>query len=134
MAAPTAGVDKASYRRLMVALEKADRETRRDALQGIRRGVEPVRTDAQKLAVRRIDRVGRPWSRMRSKVTRKSAYVMPVERGVRTRGRARYRRPNLARLLAKRAMEPALAKNAAAVTRAVERELNKTIDRFNRGR
>lgn len=83
---------------------------------------ESVRVDAQALAVDRIRNIGVPWSRMRVGVTRRTAYVAPVERGRRTRpGRGR---PNLANLLSGRAMEPALERNIANV----ERDFGEALD------
>lgn len=83
---------------------------------------ESVRVDAQALAVSSIRNIGVPWSRMRIGVTRRTAYVAPVERGRRTRpGRGR---PNLAGLLAGKAMEPALANNIGNV----ERDFGEALD------
>lgn len=85
---------------------------------------EPVRLDAQTLAVDRIRNIGVPWSRMRVGVTRRTAYVAPQERGRRTRLRPNSGRPNLRRLLLERSMEPALEQNIGNV----EREFGSALD------
>jgi len=134
MAARNAGVDTASYRRLMVQLETADRETKRQTLRAIRDAVEPVRVDAQNLAVRRITNIGRAWSRMRTRVVRAGASVTVRERGVGAGFGQRRRRPNLARLLNRRAMTPALDRNRRQVLKTVNRELDRVAHQFNRAR
>lgn len=100
-------------------LEKGVREALETA-------AEPVRLDAQSLAVSSISRIGVPWSRMRVGVTRHTAYVAPVERG-RSRNTRRFR-PNLKSLLLDRAMGPALERNISNV----ERELGDALDDLGR--
>lgn len=107
-------------------LERAFKLTGLGMEKGVREALEsasePVRLDAQGLAVARIRNIGVPWSRMRVGVTRRTAYVAPQERGRRTRPGGG--RPNLATLLRARAMEPALAQNIANV----EREVGEALD------
>jgi hypothetical protein len=74
---------------------------------------EPVRFEAEVLAVASIRSIGIPWSRMRVGVTRTTAYVAPGQRGRHTS--VNRRRPNLKNLLLDRAMEPALAANVDRV-------------------
>jgi hypothetical protein len=105
-------------RELSRAFKVADSDIRRDLRAALQSAAEPVRMDAERLAVSEITRIGIPWSRMRVGVTQSSVYVAPNERGRRTRGRRR--RPNLAPLLLGRAMEPALDRNRARVIREVE--------------
>jgi hypothetical protein len=87
---------------------------------------EPVRTDAQVLAVSSIPRIGVPWSRVRIGVTRHTAYIAPVQRG--SNFRSRRTRPNLKSLLLDRAYEPALDRNITNV----ERELGDAINDLGR--
>lgn len=87
----------------------------------LRAVAEPVRSDAERLAVASIPTVGVPWSRMRIGVTRTSIYVAPRQRG-RNANRL-LRRPKFADLLLDRAMEPALAANEGRVVAAVEHVL-----------
>lgn len=134
MAARDAGVDMRSYRRLMDALATADRETKRQSLRAIRAAVEPVRVDAENLAVHRITNIGRAWSRMRTRVIRQGASVTVRERGVRSRFEQQLKRPNLARLLTRRSLGPALARNRRRVLKAVDRELDRVARKFNRTR
>lgn len=95
----------------------------REALEA---AAEPVRGDAQALALSSIPRLGLPWSRMRIGVTRHTAYIAPVERG--SNVRTRRTRPNLKTLLLGRAMEPALERNISNV----ERELGDALDDLGR--
>jgi hypothetical protein len=62
----------------------------------LRAAAEPVRADAERLAVETIPRIGVPWSRMRIGVTTTSVYLAPRQRGAKLPKR---RRPNLAALL-----------------------------------
>jgi hypothetical protein len=99
------------------AFKRADATLHRELRGGLKRAVEPVRSDAEQLAVSGITRIGLPWSRMRVGVTARSVYVAPKKRG--SRGPLR-KRPNLAPLLLGKAMLPALEKNQETVTRAVD--------------
>ena len=86
---------------------------------------EPVKAQAQSLALSEISHMSLPWSRMRIGVTRRTAYIVPLERGVNTRRRpARWSRPNLTGLLLDKAMLPALDANVANV----EQELGDALD------
>lgn len=98
-------------RELQRAFAVADKTLSRDLRSRLRDVAEPVRSQAESLAVSRIRNVGIPWSRMRVGVTRASVYVAPRERGVASRANVRRRRPNLATLLMDRAMDPALDAN-----------------------
>lgn len=108
------------FRELARAFEIADPTLSREFRDGLQEAAEPVRVDAEILAVDRIRNVGIPWSRMRVGVTRHSVYVAPKQRGRRLRGR---RRPNLAGLLLDEAMTPALESNIPKVEKAVEEVL-----------
>ena len=114
-------------------LERAFKLYGRGMEKGLREALEaaaePVRTDAQALAVANISRIGIPWSRMRVGVTRRTAYIAPQQRGNRGGvGRSRLSRPNLKELLLGRAMEPALDQNIGNV----ERELGDALDDLGR--
>lgn len=102
------------------AFRLADRKVRREKNDQLRELAEPVRVDAQTLAVSSIRRIGLPWSQMRVGVTRTSVYVAPRQRGARFRDR---KRPNLAGLLLDRAMLPALRINEAQIASGVDRWL-----------
>lgn len=47
-------------------------------------------------------------------------YIAPVERGVKTRGRERFRRPKFADLMRDKAMEPALDAHRAQVVHRLD--------------
>lgn len=109
-------------------LERAFKLYGRGMEKGLREAMEsaaePVRFDAQELAVSNISNIGIPWSRMRVGVTRRTAYVAPQQKGRRTRLRPNAGRPNLRGLLLDRAMEPALERNIPRV----EREFADALD------
>jgi len=107
-------------RELALAFKAADRAEAIELRKAEREAAEPVRADAERLAEQNIPRIGIPWSRMRIGVTATSVYVAPKIR----RGRnPNLKRPNLARLLLGRAMEPALEQNRELVTRRFDEML-----------
>ncbi len=108
------------------AFRLADRDLSRDLRATLKDVAEPVRSDAERLAVSGIRNVGLPWSRMRVGVTSKSVYVAPKERG----RRSRRRRPNLAGLLMDRAMSPALELNQGRIAHEVEEMLDDLFERW----
>ena len=115
-------------RELERAFKLYGRGLERGVREALETAAEPVRTDAQSLAVSSIPRIGIPWSRMRIGVTRRTAYIAPNERGKRTQRDPRRGRPNLRNLLLDRAMEPALERNI----RNVEREIGDALDDLGR--
>lgn len=106
------------FRDLQRAFRVADEKLARELRDELREAAEPVRADAERLAVVGIPTIGLAWSRMRVGVTQTSVYVAPKQKGARL-NRAR-RRPNLADLLLGRAMVPALKQNEARVEEAVD--------------
>lgn len=106
------------------AFRAYDRALATDLDDALEEAANPVRRDAQNLASVSIRRITPSWARMRVGTTGGVVYVAPVERGAKGRGNQRLRRPNLANLLMERAMEPALARNQAAVVRRVDQALD----------
>lgn len=102
---------------LQKAWAVADRETSKELREALREAAKPAATDAHALALHTIPRMTVPWSRMRVGVTRRSVYVAPRQRETRVKRR---KRPNLADLLAGRAMQPALNRNVSRVEDRVE--------------
>ena len=107
---------------LQRAFKAADVTVQRELRTALRAAAEPVRVDAEQLAVANIRRIGIPWSRMRIGVTNREVYLAPRERGQKGRDQ-RLRRPNLRHLLLGRSMEPSLQENRAEVVSAVNRVL-----------
>lgn len=105
---------------LQKAWAVADRETSKELRQAFRDAAEPVRSDAQALALHTIDNMTVAWSRMKIGVTRRSVYVAPKSRDTRIKSR---KRPKLADLMAARAMQPALNRNIHRVESQVEQAL-----------
>lgn len=99
----------------------------RDMDAALKSAGEPVRQDAEALAVSRISNIGIPWSRMRLGIKRDSVYVAPVERGDKSRRGSR-RRPNLKTKLLDEAMAPALTQNSDKVAQ----EFNEAVKDMGR--
>lgn len=85
---------------------------------------EPVRVTAGEMAVSNIRNIGSRWSQMKKGATLKGAYVAPA-----ARRRGGSPRPNLAPLLLRRALEPALEKEQPQVIARVEAALDALIVR-----
>jgi hypothetical protein len=102
------------------AFKVADKSLAKEYRAALRDVGEPVRADAERLAVERITTVGIPWSRMRVGLTQKVVYVAPKQRG--SRG-GRGRRPKFGTKLLERAMLPALNANIDEAERRFERML-----------
>lgn len=105
------------FRDFQRALKVAEAELHKEFRTTLRKVAEPVRTDAERLAVSAIPTIGLPWSRMRVGVTQTSVYVAPKRRG---RGGPNSRRPNLKGLLLGRALDPALDMNEERITQGFE--------------
>jgi len=120
-------------RELSAAFAKADRDVRLGWRHGLRDIAEPVRRDAEQLAVQEISHIGPRWARMRIGVTRRVVYVAPRQRGIKATGDRRKARPNLADLLMDRAMEPALHTHEHQIEAATEQLLDHMANDFNRG-
>jgi hypothetical protein len=121
-----------NYTNVMRAFAKADRDIRLGWRTEMRRVAEPVRVQAEQLAVATIPRMARSpkWARMRTGVTQKEVYIVPRQRGV--RGRNPKSRPNLADLMMNRAMQPALDRNRGNIIRGFEQALDRMAAEFNR--
>jgi hypothetical protein len=119
-------------RELERAFKLYGRGLERGVREALEAAAEPVRSDAQSLALAEIPRIQVPsttvpWHRMRVGVTRRTAYVAPEQRGDKSRRASRKRR-NFATKLLTEAMEPALERNI----RNVEREVGVALDDLGR--
>ena len=103
------------------AFRKADKALVGDLKDALEEAAQPVRRDAQSLAVSHIRRIGPDWSRMRIGTIRGVVYVAPVERGTRN---PRLARKKLAPRMLTLAMEPALARNEGLIIRRVDEALD----------
>ena len=104
-----------------------DKDLSKELRTTLRRTAEPVRAEAEQRA-EGITNIGSEWSRMRTGVTTNTVYVAPRKR------RGRYRRPNLATLLAERAMEPALNSHIEDIERNVGKTLEHLFKAWERAR
>jgi hypothetical protein len=127
---PQSGVHIEGFDELLHDLTTIDKTLRKGFITDLDEIIEPVRVGAERLATNEIRNIGTKWHKMRSGVSRRFAvaYVAPVQRGLKTRGDDRRRRPRFADLLLDRAMEPALQENEVVVELGVE----KMIDRVTR--
>lgn len=107
---------------LQRAFKAADLTLQRELRTSLRAAAEPVRVEAERLAVSSIRRIGVPWSRMRIGVTNREVYIAPRQRGQKGRDQ-RLRRPNLAGLLLGRSLVPAVQHEQGAVIAGVEATL-----------
>lgn len=120
-------------RELNRALRAADKTTRAEFRTGFRKVAEPVRADAERLALSDITRITQPWARMRTGVTTKLVYVAPRQRGIKGRGDDPRRRPKFADLMMNRALAPALERNKGKVEHEIEVLLDHVGEAFETG-
>lgn len=123
MAATRETVRLEGFQELQKAMKLADKQVRLQFRGRLRKAAEPVRSDAEVLAVQRISHIGVPWSRMRVGITQTSVYVAPRERGRNSRKNPKIRRPNLARLMMGQSMLPALRQNESNTLNEVDKML-----------
>lgn len=122
-------------RELELAFLRADRARAGDLRDALMEAAAPVRSAAQALASAEIRNVhaGDPWAGMRIGIGRSIVYVAPVERGLKSRGDDRKRRPKFGTLLMNRAMEPALEENRVRVEDRLDRMLDEVADVWEAG-
>lgn len=111
------------------AFARADKKLAREMRDTLRDVGEPVRADAERLAVAQIPKVTLPWAQMRVGVTRRSVYVAPRKRGAKA---AQLRRPNFAGLLIE-PMEQALDRNIGEAERRFDALLRDVGREWERG-
>lgn len=110
-------------RELQRAFRLAGTGIDKDLREGLKSAAEPVRADAENLTRSRISGMRRgviPWHSMRTGITHDLVYVVPAQRGIKGRGRERFRRRNIAPLIVERAFGPAMNANRARVLREVD--------------
>lgn len=116
-------------RELNRAFARADRTLKQEKDDTLRAAAEPVRADAERLAVQQISRIGMEWSRMRVGVTQRAVYVAPATRSTRVRSR---KRPKFGTRLMEEAMVPALDRNRGQVVEKIDgllRDVGRTWER-----
>lgn len=113
------GVAVEGYQDVSRAFRKMDKDAAKALRDGLKRAGEPVRVEAESLAVGKIRNIGGDWSRMRLGVTSRYVYIAP-----KMRNRGGSPRANLALLLMERAMFPA----AKTRENEVRQELEGVLD------
>jgi hypothetical protein len=99
--------------------------------EGLRESAEPVAKLAENLSLSQIRRMNRSpkWAATRMGITRSAVYIVPKERGVRTRGTGDpRRRRNLVGLMMGRSFEPALDAGAPLVVGRVSTLIGQVLD------
>ena len=119
-------------RELRRAFKLAGRGMEKAIDEALEAASEPVKTDAQSLAISSIPRVGIssagiPWSSMRVGVKSNVAYIVPAARGNRAK-----RRRNFGDILLSRAMEPALDRNIDNVEKQFALEVGEVFRAWER--
>lgn len=121
-------------RELELLFAAAGRDSKKALKKALLEVAEPVRREAETLAVEQIRNMTIPWSRMRIGVTTKSVYIAPRKRGVKSHNPFDpRRRPNLVGLMLERSMEPALEGNRREIEHGMERLFEQVANNFNRG-
>ena len=113
---------------LLKTLKHAPKDVRLGIRSELRSLGEPVRSTAERLAATEIPKSRPRWSKFRTGVTQAGVYVAPRERGVKTKGRDRLRRPSFGTLLARRASQPALRANEWRIRKDVEADARPARD------
>src|SRR5262245_59289514 len=90
----------------------------------LKEAAEPVKTAGKGKAPTQIRNMTEPWSEMRVGMARGIVYMVPKQRGRKSKANPHIRRPNLKHLLLDRAMIPALEENASTVTNSVQHVLD----------
>lgn len=122
-------------RELERAFRRTDRALAGDLKDALEEAAAPVRSDAQALAASEISHVrpGDPWAGMRIGTGRSIVYVAPIERGAKSRGDERKRRPKFGTKLMTDAMEPALERNRGKVETRLDKMLDELANVWERG-
>lgn len=119
-------------REFMRATAVAERETKKLVRSELRGAAEPVRVEAEHLASSDITNIGGPWSRMRTGISASRVWVAPKERGSKSRTLTSAKRPNLAGLLMRRALMPALDAKQGEVVSRLEAAVDEIADHLER--
>lgn len=125
-----AGLVVRNLNELVRTFNHAPADVKREFRKELRSVGEPVRVTAERLATSSIRRIGPNWSKMRTGVTTKVVYVAPRQRGAKGRGSQSRRRPNLAPLLADRALGPALEANASRIESDFDRMVARLLEKW----
>ena len=110
--------------------ERALREAEPVVYRELRKGLEmaglPVARTAHGLALQKIPKVTEPWSEFRVGSTTQMVYVAPRQRGSKSGSR---KRPQFARLLTERALEPSVPFAEVELQRQADAALRRAIEK-----
>ena len=119
-------------RELTRTFNNAPADVKRAYKDELRTVAEPVRMDAEQLAVSTIRKVGPDWSKMKTGVTTRLVYVAPKQRGAGGRGPSPRRRPKFGTLLMDRAMQPALDRRRPGIEQDFDQMLDRLVVKWDR--
>lgn len=111
-------------RELNRSLRKLERSAAKSVRDELKSAGEPVRREAESMALGHIRRMTVDWSQMKLGMTSKDVYIAPRRRRRRGTGR-----PNLAILLMERAMKPAAELHRQEVVQQLSRAMDRLISR-----
>ena len=122
MASQTVRVE--GLREVNRALSRLNKNAAKAVRDELKAAGEPVRREAESMAVAHIRRIGPEWSKVRLGATSRDVYIAPRRR----RGRGSSR-PNLAILLMERAFKPAARLHEREIVMRVGQALDRLIGR-----
>ena len=129
---PEDAVHVRGLRELERAFKLANREEAKLLRVELKAAGQPVQQLAEGMALSRITRMTGPWSQMRIGQRRSVVYIVPKQKGRRSRQNPSLRRPNLKALLLDRAMIPALNARKDEVEHRLKRMLGTVGNRWER--
>ncbi len=101
---------------------------------GMLEGAEPIRRDAERLAESNISGMKRKktsdWAAQREGSTIHEVYIVPVERGRKSRNDNRRRRPNFVEIMFGKSYDPAFERGKPGVVAAVDKWLGSVTREF----
>jgi len=119
-------------RELERAFRLADKSEQKLLRQELKTAAVPVQRAAEGMALGRIRKMSPAWAAMRIGQKRSVVYIVPKQKGRRSRQNRNLRRPNLKTLLLDRAMIPALNSRKDDVVRGLEHMLASVGNQWER--
>lgn len=120
---PESAVHVRGLKELERAFRLADKSEQKLLRQELKAAAVPVQRAAEGMALGRIRKMDPTWAQMRIGQKRSVVYIVPKQKGRRSKANPRLRRPNLKTLLLDRAMIPALNSRKDDVIRSLEHML-----------
>jgi hypothetical protein len=119
----TGGVQIEGLNEVIRAFGKIEKSLAKEVRDSLKKAGEPVRVEAERMAVGNISNIGPVWSRMKLGSTSSGVYI-----ALQARRRGGPGRPNVGRLLLGESILPAVAEKGDET----EREVEKALDHLTR--